>query len=67
MISSYKANLIELMATSGVLMFGNFTTKSGRKSPYFVNSGYYHTGKQVEMVSTYYAALMQVIASTARK
>ncbi len=58
MFSEYKANLIELMATSGVLMFGDFTTKSGRKSPYFVNSGYYKTGKEAEMVSSYYASLI---------
>ncbi|MCL2197673.1 MAG: orotate phosphoribosyltransferase [Defluviitaleaceae bacterium] len=57
-ISSYKANLIELMATSGVLMFGDFTTKSGRQSPYFVNTGNYNTGAQAEKVSEYYAALI---------
>ncbi len=56
MLANYKTDLIELMATSGVLMFGNFTTKSGRKSPYFINTGYYQTGKQAELVSTYYAA-----------
>ena len=57
-ISAYKANLIDLMARSGVLMFGDFTTKSGRQSPYFVNSGHYMTGEQAEQVSTYYAALI---------
>jgi orotate phosphoribosyltransferase len=58
-IPSYKAKLIELIAKSGVLMFGNFTTKSGRQSPYFINSGYYATGEQVDMVSTYYAAFIK--------
>ena len=57
-IPGYKANLIELIAKSGVLMFGAFTTKSGRQSPYFVNSGFYKTGEQAELVSTYYAALI---------
>jgi len=57
-ITNYKANLIELMAKSGVLMFGNFTTKSGRQSPYFINSGYYKTGEQAELVSIYYAAFI---------
>ncbi|MCL2462958.1 MAG: orotate phosphoribosyltransferase [Defluviitaleaceae bacterium] len=57
-ISPYKVSLIELMAKSGVLMFGAFTTKSGRQSPYFVNSGYYMTGEQAEGVSAYYAALI---------
>ena len=57
-ISNYKADLIELMAKSGVLMIGDFTTKSGRQSPYFINSGHYKTGEQAEKVSTYYAALI---------
>jgi len=57
-ISNYKASLIELIATSGVLMLGDFTTKSGRKSPYFINSGQYKTGEQAERVSEYYAALI---------
>ena len=56
--TDYQGNLIELMAKSGVLMFGDFKTKSGRQSPYFVNTGYYKTGEQVELVSTYYAALI---------
>ena len=58
MISSYKAEFIELMAKSQVLMFGDFTTKSGRNSPYFVNSGNYITGEQAELASVYYAALI---------
>jgi len=57
-IQNYKTDLIELMAKSGVLMFGDFTTKSGRKSPYFVNSGHYKTGEQAEMIGAYYAALV---------
>lgn len=57
-MDSYKENLIELMATSGVLMFGDFMTKSGRQSPYFVNSGNYRTGKQAQLVSEYYARLI---------
>jgi orotate phosphoribosyltransferase len=57
-ILGYKANLIELIATSGVLMFGDFTTKSGRKTPYFINSGQYKTGEQAQKVSEYYATLI---------
>lgn len=57
-ISTYKASLLELIATSGVLMFGDFTTKSGRKSPYFINSGQYKTGEQAERISEYYARLI---------
>ena len=54
----YKEKLIELIATSGVLMFGDFKTKSGRTSPYFINSGKYQTGEHIELVSEYYAALI---------
>ena len=57
-ITDDQARLIELIAKSGVLMFGEFTTKSGRQSPYFINSGYYKTGTQAELVSTYYAELI---------
>ena len=57
-MSAYKENLIKLIATSGVLMIGDFTTKSGRQSPYFINSGKYQTGKQAELVSEYYAGLI---------
>ena len=57
-ISRYKADLIELMAKSGVLMFGEFKTKSGRLSPYFINAGNYRTGYQAGMVGDYYAALI---------
>ena len=55
---SYKEKLIELIATSGVLMFGDFTTKSGRQSPYFINSGKFQTGEHIGLVSEYYAALI---------
>jgi orotate phosphoribosyltransferase len=55
---NYKADIIRLMAKSGVLMFGDFTTKSGRQSPYFINSGHYMTGEQADLVGAYYAALI---------
>ena len=57
-LAAYKAELIELMAKSGVLLFGEFTTKSGRKSPYFVNTGYYKTGAQADALSNFYASLI---------
>jgi len=57
-LAEYKVSLIELMAKSGVLMFGDFKTKSGRQSPYFVNTGYYRTGAQADALSEYYAALI---------
>lgn len=52
---SYKTDFIEFMVRSGVLRFGDFTTKSGRKSPYFVNTGNYRTGAQMSKLGRYYA------------
>jgi len=43
------------MAEAGVLTFGDFTTKSGRKTPYFVNTGNYKTGMHISMLGDYYA------------
>ena len=43
---TYKQEFITFMVRSGVLTFGDFTTKSGRKTPYFVNTGNYKTGAQ---------------------
>lgn len=52
---SYKTDFIEFMVRSGVLRFGDFMTKSGRKSPYFVNTGNYRTGAQMSKLGKYYA------------
>ncbi|MDL2288851.1 orotate phosphoribosyltransferase [Oscillospiraceae bacterium OttesenSCG-928-F05] len=52
---SYKTDFIELMCRSGVLIFGDFTTKSGRKTPYFINTGNYRTGLQLRFLGEYYA------------
>ena len=43
------------MVRSGVLTFGDFTTKSGRKTPYFVNTGNYKTGEQAARLGEFYA------------
>ena len=51
----YKANFIEFMVRSEVLTFGDFTTKSGRNTPYFVNTGKYKTGMQITKLGDYYA------------
>ena len=51
----YKSNFIEFMVRSEVLTFGDFTTKSGRKTPYFVNTGKYKTGMQITKLGNYYA------------
>jgi orotate phosphoribosyltransferase len=52
---SYKAGFIELMVRSGVLTFGDFTTKSGRKTPFFINTGNYRTGEQIAKLGEFYA------------
>jgi len=58
-MQSYKSDFIAFMVRSGVLTFGNFTTKSGRKTPYFVNTGNYRTGSQISALGDYYAACIQ--------
>ena len=52
---SYKKEFIEFMVRSGVLTFGDFTTKSGRKTPYFVNTGNYKTAYQAGKLGEFYA------------
>jgi orotate phosphoribosyltransferase len=51
----YKQEFIEFMVTSGVLTFGDFTTKSGRKTPFFINTGKYETGSQMSRLGEFYA------------
>ncbi len=51
-----KNDFIDFMIESDVLMFGDFTTKSGRKTPFFVNTGKYCTGKQMSVLGSYYAS-----------
>ena len=55
----YQEDFIAFMVRSGVLTFGDFTTKSGRKTPYFVNTGNYKTGAQAAKLGDYYAACIQ--------
>ena len=56
---TYKEEFITFMVRSGVLTFGDFTTKSGRKTPYFINTGNYKTGAQAARLGDYYAACIQ--------
>lgn len=51
----YKQEFIQFMCDSGVLTFGEFTLKSGRKAPYFINTGNYKTGKQIAKLGEFYA------------
>ena len=54
-MEKYKQEFIEFMVESQVLKFGEFTLKSGRKSPFFMNSGAYVTGSQLRRLGQYYA------------
>lgn len=54
-MEEYKKDFIEFMVDCNVLTFGDFTTKSGRKTPFFVNTGHYKTGRQLSMLGEYYA------------
>ena len=54
-MQSYKEEFIEFMVESGVLRFGDFTLKSGRKSPFFMNAGGYVTGSMLSRLGKYYA------------
>ena len=54
-MEAYKQEFIEFMVDSKVLKFGDFTLKSGRKSPFFMNAGGYVTGSQLKKLGEYYA------------
>lgn len=54
-MEGYKQEFIEFMVESEVLKFGDFTLKSGRKSPFFMNAGAYVTGDQLHRLGLYYA------------
>lgn len=54
-MENYKSEFIEFMVESDVLKFGDFTLKSGRKSPFFMNAGAYVTGSQLMRLGEYYA------------
>ena len=54
-MEAYKKEFIDFMVESDVLKFGEFTLKSGRKSPFFMNAGAYVTGSQLKRLGEYYA------------
>ncbi len=54
-MEQYKQEFIEFMVDCQVLKFGDFVTKSGRKTPFFVNTGFYRTGAQRRRLGQYYA------------
>ncbi len=54
-MEDYKREFIDFMVESNVLKFGEFTLKSGRKSPFFMNAGAYVTGSQLKRLGEFYA------------
>ena len=54
-MENYKKEFIEFMIESEVLRFGEFITKSGRKTPFFINTGNYTTGNQLKRLGEFYA------------
>lgn len=54
-MQTYKREFIEFLENAGVLKFGDFTAKSGRKIPYFINAGEIKTGEQIKTLGRYYA------------
>ena len=59
MLTDAKREFIAFMMSADVLRFGDFTTKSGRKTPYFVNTGNYRTGGQSSRLGSFYAACIR--------
>ena len=58
-MEQYKKEFIEFMIDCQVLKFGDFVTKSGRKTPFFVNTGFYRTGAQLRKLGQYYAKAIE--------
>lgn len=59
MLTESKKAFIEFMMDADVLRFGSFVTKSGRSTPYFVNTGNYRTGEQIAKLGRFYAELVK--------
>lgn len=60
----YKEQFIEFMIDAGVLTFGDFVTKSGRRTPYFINTGNYRTGEQITKLGEFYAECIRANLGT---
>lgn len=54
-MEQYKKEFIEFMVDCGVITFGDFMTKSGRKTPFFINAGNFKTGAQLSKLGEFYA------------
>lgn len=58
-MEDYKKEFIDFMVECGVLRFGDFTTKSGRKTPFFINTGNYMSGYQLKKLGEFYAKAIE--------
>lgn len=58
-MEQYKKDFIELLASADALKFGEFTLKSGRLAPYFLNAGSFYTGELASNLGKFYAAALQ--------
>jgi len=58
-MQNYKKEFIEFMVRAGVVTFGDFIARSGRKTPYFVNTGNYSTGEHLATLGRFYAKAIQ--------
>lgn len=63
-MEQYKREFIEFMVDCEVLKFGDFVTKSGRKTPFFINTGFYRTGAQLKKLGEYYAKAIYGVFGT---
>ncbi len=61
MLTREKREFIEFMSSAGVLRFGSFVTKSGRSTPYFINTGNYRTGAQLARLGGCYAKMVNEV------
>ncbi len=59
-MESYKREFIQFLEGAGVLKFGDFTAKSGRKIPYFINAGDIKTGDQISKLGEFYAKAIKI-------
>ena len=60
----YQEEFIGFMVDCGVLKFGDFVTKSGRKTPFFINTGFYRTGSQLKKLGEFYASAIRASFGT---
>ncbi len=58
-MQDYQSDFISFLLQTGALTFGDFTTKSGRQTPYFLNTGLYRTGAQLTRLGQFYAAAIE--------